>query len=72
MGGATVTEGGSVMSVRGDATAARYGFHLERSPFGGFTLYEARGAGYLSRRFLFCTVLEACQAWRRELRGGAA
>ena len=60
------------MSVRGDATAARYGFHLERSPFGGFTLYEARGAGYLSRRFYYYSVREACQMWRRELRGGAA
>lgn len=57
------------MAVRGDATAARYGFRIEWSPYGGFTLYEARGAGYAWRRFFFTPVREACQSWRRELRG---
>lgn len=55
--------------MRGDATAARYGFAIEWSPFGGFTLYRMDGNGYVSRRFFYYTVRDACVVFRDELRG---
>lgn len=59
------------MKVRGDATASRYGFTIEWSPYGGFTLYRMHGNDYVSRRFFYCTVKDACLVFRSELRGAA-
>lgn len=57
------------MSTRGQATASRYGFDIQWSPYGGFTLYSMRGNDYEWRRFFYYTVADACKVFRQELRG---
>ena len=57
--------------IRGQATASRYGFDIQWSPYGGFTLYSMRGNDYEWRRFFYYTVADACKSFRSELRGTA-